>query len=535
MKIRSGRWTAVAVVGVLAAASTFVASCSAAREAIGISSAPLTVGGVVDIAPSRSELTGDWTPANAAMDADTLCVASNGSQWSWSQDHGTTWSTCNNLDASCNGTLGTFTPDAGALAGWFMQGSDQTLVADKLGHVVWVSMADNNSGCSTAKGVVAMVSSDGGKTFDFGDAVLLNDTACSNGCQDQPDATFDFSTSPPTLLTSWRHQGVQSPPGAYGACTRRYFIDSTSHLQPMDDAQSVGSLGLGSIGSVRIRSGGGAMSVVYSTTDSVPSCPNTGTTSEGVAVVTSYDWGHSWTGSNSIFDGINNYSGCVLSGQVDIARNPRNFDYVRAMDGTNYVIVQDTKSTLRLFMNTTYGGAVNGGPLVTWREWCPGTWTTADGGATTNWLTVGGTYCPTPFYTQGQASADGGSGNSLAMPNLASDDVGRLGVWFYEADSTDTMFHIHFRGNVSPRSPTSTWIDTDVSSNFTPGNCAGCSSPFRVLGDYQAMLVQGGLRQPTCGASGAFFPTWSFADTGGLLDAAATANPQTLDGGLTFP
>jgi hypothetical protein len=338
-----------------------------------------------------------------------------------------------------------------------------------------------------------------------------------------------------SLVVAWRHAGVVNP-GAYGACTRRYFIDASNLLQPMDDAHAVDNLGLASIGAVRVRAGGGVMTVVYSTTDGVPGCPNTGTSSEGVASVSSYDWGATWTPGNPIFSG-SNYSGCVLSGQVDIGRGPRNFDYVRAVDGTNYVVYQDTKSTLRLFMNTSYGAPMNGwvpgGPL-TWREWCPGT-PTADGGPTTNWLTITSSACATPFYTLGQASADAGAGNSLAMPVLASDDQSRLAAWVYEADSTDTMFHVHFRGNVSPRSPISTWTDVDVSPNFRPGQCGGtCGNAFRALGDYQAMLVQGGLRQPTCGNAGTFFPAWTFADAG-QIDAAAAANPQSLDGGLTFP
>jgi hypothetical protein len=214
------------------------------------------------------------------------------------------------------------------------------------------------------------------------------------------------------------------------------------------------------------------------------------------------------------------------------------FDYVRAVDGTNYVVYQDTKSTLRLFMDTNYGAIPNELGASTWREWCAGT-PTADGGPTTNWLnpSVGSTFlCPTPFYTQGQASADAGSGNSLAMPVLAADDQGRLATWFYEADSTDTMFHVHFRGNVSPRSPTSTWTDVDVSPNFMPGKCTvqQCGSAFRTLGDYQAMLVQGGLRQPTCGNAGTFFPAWTFANSDAGIDAFAPPNSQSLDGGLTF-
>src|SRR5262245_15716043 len=228
------RWAWLAGFGAVVGAGAFIASCSAAQEAIGISSAPLTVGAVVDITANGSELSGDWTPSNASLDADILCVASNGSQWNWSQDHGANWTNCNNLNASCNGDGGTFQFDSGTFANWFMQGSDQTLVADKLGHVAWVSLADNNSCAKGAKGVVAMVSSDGGKTFDFPHAVLVNDNTCSNGCQDQPDAAFDYSTSPPTLVISWRHAGAGSGT-ANGACTRRYFIDASNLLKPMDD------------------------------------------------------------------------------------------------------------------------------------------------------------------------------------------------------------------------------------------------------------------------------------------------------------
>lgn len=88
------------------------------------------------------------------------------------------------------------------------------------------------------------------------------------------------------------------------------------------------------------------------------------------------------------------------------------------------------------------------------------------------------------------------------------------------------MFHVHFRGNVSPRSPTSTWTDVDVSPNFMPGKCDGgtCGAAFLTLGDYQT-LVQGGLRQPTCGSGGTFFPAWSFANSDAGIDALGSREP----------
>jgi hypothetical protein len=545
------RWTWLAVLGFVVSGTTFLASCSAAQEALGITSSALTTGSVVDMATVGGEMSGDWTPDSGGL--DILTWGFNGNQWVWSSNQGATWTWCNSalnngVDASCNGTFGAFAiPDSGTLNGFFLAG-DPTVVADKMGNVVYVSLADNNSGCGNGtKGVVAVLSTDGGRTYNWNTMVLVNDTACSNGCQDQPDATFDFSTSPPSLIVAFRHDGVT--PGTFGACTRRYFIDGTSHLVPMNDAQSVSNMATSvpsyGIGALKVRAGGGVTTLVYTTTDSPGRCPNTGTSVESVASSVSYDYGVSWTygavfGYSGTWPGSGTYSSCVLSQQVDISANPRNFDYVRAPDGSNYVVYQDTKSTMRLFMDRSQSSFTNGaGGYDHWREWCPGT-ATADGGPTTNWIDTGGAGttapCATPFYSQGQASPDAGSGNSLAMPSIAVDDQGRLAVWFYEGDSTDSMFHIHFRGNVSPRSPTSAWVDTDLSSNFTPGvGGPGSAGAFRALGDYQGLAVRNALHQPTCGNTGTFFPGWTFANTDAGIDSAATSNPESIDGGVSFP
>lgn len=67
------------------------------------------------------------------------------------------------------------------------------------------------------------------------------------------------------------------------------------------DAYVTGTIGMASIGAARVRAGGGVMTVVYGNTDQVPRCPNAGTTSEGVAAVSSFDWGATWTAPNAIY------------------------------------------------------------------------------------------------------------------------------------------------------------------------------------------------------------------------------------------
>lgn len=151
--------------------------------------------------------------------------------WSWSQNGGTTWTTCNNLDscpggACCPpGVIGAAVPFAPGQAFW---SGDPAVAAGAPGQVVMINVGGDNPAGGTpderTRMIVASISLDGGRTFPSTVRVSNLQGDCGGGRQDQPHATFDMGTSPPTLWVSWRHAGA----GTFGGCVRRGQIVPTN-------------------------------------------------------------------------------------------------------------------------------------------------------------------------------------------------------------------------------------------------------------------------------------------------------------------
>ncbi len=329
------------------------ASSSPETEVTGTISEALEAGTVVTISGGTQEPSSCWSPPSAGR--EILCTSSNSTQWAWSPNGGQTWTPCSLGSTSCNGT------DAGvdAGAGWSFIG-DTTVVSDhrtdlpRGSHVVFVTLTDDGtSGTKGGRRVVALVSNDSGQTFLPQSLTQVNDGVCGDSVQDQPGATFDYTTSPPTLWVVWRHFG----PNAYGGCVRRGYVGNDDAIHWLDTSRSVDHMStevaFNGQGGMRVVAGDGAVTVLYAN-NKVIKCPTNNTDSVAIESVTSIDDGETWFQHTRLFK-TTDWHSCVAAGTVE-DRN-RIFDVVRASEGTLYVAAQSDKSSIRLF-HQSYGPQV---------------------------------------------------------------------------------------------------------------------------------------------------------------------------------
>lgn len=534
--------------------------CAMLPENIGHTSEALEAGflGSNNLVNSN-EVWSAWSPGlvdpnTGAPGPDTLVMGYNVSNtaqgWAWSDDQGHTWN-----------PRSTSSIDAGA--GTIIR-SDPVMVADHLGNVVFVdqfiSAASQAKAPDGGLGVtdqdIAMVSNDGGRTFKSDHLAIVNDGAtCADGIQDQPAAAFDYTTTPPTLWVAFRHRGGAGG-SLYGACVRRGFINPAigNRITWLEDAFEVqnfhGEDGTG-IGAILIQAGDGAVTVVYTNTDATPNncspaAPPTSLNSFATEALTSFDNGHTWQTKSRLFHTDNGptWAACVLNSKVQMGASIRNFGYVRAPDGTHYVIAQYSQWQARLFKSRLQGAGSNSNTDGAWSEWCPGT-ATADGGPVSNWTPVG-VQCPQEKWTFVRADPPSqtcapGNGSilakcALAWPTIAADDQDRVVLYYYESDDTNQFFHLRVWSNSTPRSATSSWQSTIVveQSPVTLADDAGDFDPFpiacadggcgtRALGDYEGMAVRFGFAAPVCGQAGTFFPTF------GVAFGTQTSFEQSID------
>lgn len=436
------------------------------------------------------------------------------------------------------GGFGAITP----LPRWF---SDPTVVADGNGNVVYVGLVDTN-GVFDATGngedaVGAVVSTDLGQTF--AGAAVVNNIATSpvdfftpcatqpfigGTLNDQPGAVFDYSTSPPTLWVVWRYRlGSIS---TYGLCIRPGVVDQTvapatiHWLAPASVVQDVhtGSLFVGP-GGVRVVAGDGVVTVAFASTADIKFCPNANLANLGWATIDSFDNGKRWIGSNYAYI-TGGFAWCVLGTPPIVGSGIREFDIARAPGGMEYMVVHDTRNTIRLFKSTAAG--IGTGPDAnprTWYEWCPGTPTSnVLGGPKSNWLKPGLAFpfgCATPAFT--------GAGGSVVEPTIAVDGRGRLAITYYESNPVniptmgtpaDTLMRVVFRGNLNPQDPTIGFDFVPVTAFFDP---ATATFGGRLLGDYMSIAVKPGSSgpRPGCTETSDFFPLWT---QGGVLPSGGS-------------
>ena len=191
---------------------------------------------------------------------------------------------------------------------------DPVVVADKLGHVFSLNVAtatgptpcgqSGQPACCGTTGqpacapdrVAVAISTDDGTSFQK--YQIVDDGSCSNGTQDQPSATVDLTTTPPTLWVVWRHQNI-SP---FGGCIRggqyfdadgRIWWNHGDGLAHDTDAQSISNMieestGVGQ-GGLHVQAGDGVVSVVYFDAgdygSATPCCPSDGLKGVGLGIV----------------------------------------------------------------------------------------------------------------------------------------------------------------------------------------------------------------------------------------------------------
>ncbi len=301
--------------------------------------------------------------------------------------------------------------DGGERWNW---GGDPTVVADGLGNLAYVGLGNGTTF------VFVSVSQNAGASFDS--TVIANDVGCGNGVQDQPNAIFDVSTSPPTLWVVWRHSGIGGPASS-GACIRRGIVVKTptdagtvASIQWLDDPRTVQGLGGAYQYGLVVAAGDGLVTVAYAASNtSLPGVPigcfsccpdNGGLFSVDYGTVDSFDNGFNWTDNAKVFEATA-YQWCVIGGdagtpgQGSVLAGLRPFGLVRASGGLEYFVLQDSRHTMRLFMSPAAGvkGTTQSpttSTIRTWFEWCPGTTTSdAGGGPKSNWKSTG-IGAPTP-------------------------------------------------------------------------------------------------------------------------------------------
>jgi len=486
------------------------------------------------VAPSEQEPSAVWTQP------DTLLVGYNDETpggattmgWAFSNNGGVTWKKCaSNNPGNCN----TKPIDTGLVGKSVTFVRHPAVATDGLGNGVYVTLADTDGSPDSAERVVGMISTDGGKTF--GAAQPLNADSCDNGEQDMPHAAFDYTPSPATLWVVWRHRGVTQG-GSFGGCIRRFFIQpmkmAPPKLTPLDDAHSVDGMDLeditGSQGGLKVQAGDGVVTVVYSNTDHVFTCPDTSLRGLAWASVSTFDNGHHWVDNDRIFH-TESFRWCVLGTPPVVQNSIRAFDFVRTMTGFYYVVVNDAVDTIRLFMSPAAGTKGRIGPGDTtrnWFEWCPKT-ETAPGDPQTpvwNW------HAPFPFLgTQKPdepcaAAFYQAPGGVALLPSISADANDRLSISFYENDPMSPgSLIVSYAGNVNPNEPNvlggpdfrRTPTSVPVAGPF--GLPAPLSTPaktvFQPLGSLVSMTPRtptGSVTEPGCGVAIAenatFYPFW---------------------------
>jgi hypothetical protein len=420
--------------------------------------------------------------------------------WAFSVDNGQSWTPCNATGSPCAGVL----PPIGQssiLQGWLGRPS---LVSDGNGNVFYATLSDTDGDLKNgAERVTLALSSDGGKTF--GQAQFVNfDPGCSAGQQDQPTLALDRDT----LVIAWRNKTFN----AFGGCIRRAHITTSplslswslgnSHGISNMDREGNG-IPTGQALVVQARGdGSGVVSIVYSNNDHFDGCPSSSKSSMAWASVTSYDGGATWT-NHSRFTHTDSFQGCLKRNGAKLQNVIRAFGFVRSpTDGHEWVAVNDSANTIRLFASATDG--------ATWRELC-GSPQVVWGGVSDPSQTAPA--CAVPFVT--------GADQFVYMPTLGVTSRGGIGLTFYQSEAGGTWSYVS-RANKAPLDPlTSSWNPAWPGSNaLTTGiSLPSADTDFR-FGQYASTAVD--TIDPCEPSTITLFPAWTQSDSNGNQQIATT-------------
>lgn len=429
------------------------------------------------------------------------------------------------------GTAGCVPVPTANIPGFVQWGGDPTIVSDGRNNVVMIGLADTNNASEGTAGeeiVVASVSTNAGQSFTF--SGVVNDNGCGTGgyVQDQPGAVFDYTTSPPTLWVVWRHRR-NSLEASYGTCIRRGVIDTgrpggVHWLGPNGgEARVVEGIGTGNffvgMGGVRVVAGDGVVTVAYSSSAFIFTCPSSNTAAIDWGTVDSFDNGQNWTDNAKIYDS-GAFRWCVLGSPPTALVGLRSFDIARAPGGIEYAVVATgglsspsaPPNEVRFFMSPAAGvkGWQNPTSTIrTWFEWCPGTPVPSKvpNGPTRNWINVETQgKCPTPAFT--------GAGPSVLMPTIATDGRGRVAITYYESDPGDSQLRVILQANENPQDPAQGFVKTGLQLGRPLTGFFPLPSFSNGVGDYMAIAVrptETSLQVPFtggCTTKNEFFPLW---------------------------
>jgi len=402
--------------------------------------------------------------------------------------------------------------------------------------VVYVTLADTDGNLSTAERVVAVV----GDGATFPTAFPVNQDSCGNGTQDMPNAQFDYTTSPPTLWVVWRHNGTGI--GSFGGCIRRFFIDGTGSLVPLENALTIDGMDNaigGSQGALLVQAGDGLVTVAYVNSDDNPNCPTGDHKSQAWGSVTSMSNGHDFVDNARIFE-TSDWRPCLENASKRRVQNTiRSFDFTRAPSGIEYVVLSDTEHSVRFFMNPA--GGVKGwrdtnNTANPWLEWCPNT-PTGDAGVTSNWKHHDDGPCDAPFANIGGPLNDSGLSFPVAtlLPTITTDGDGRVAIGILRFFTIGASEHPAYliQVNPNPLLPGSPFSAADVDN--TVGLPASIDVPQKTVvqpfGAYFQMLAHdpatSQLITPGCSNHGDFFPIYVRASDAGTAQIA-THSVQAL-------
>lgn len=338
-----------------------------------------------------------------------------------------------------------------------------------------------NSGVAQLQMIVTAISFDGGVTFPFN--LYVNDsfgsgTGCDDGIQDQPAAAFDTTVFPPRLWVTWRHNGSG---GTYGACTQFIDIDPNAltiklggtSSQPPQNVQNLDRTPFYGVGGLVVRAQNGRVTIVYSNSDHHYNCPSPPTNEMKWESVSSDTAGVTWTPSTLIRDSMT-FAPCLMNNNY--VNEIRSHGFINDATGDYYAALPVGKDTIEVWRSTDQGN----------------------------------TWGPAPVLTIPARSGNG----SRAKPWLASDGAARLGLFWYESDtSTDMRVTPTFR---AARNATTGLWDAQAAAgavfliDTASGPCNMNTEQCRTLGDYAGMAA----KIHTTRAQKTYVPAWTAFPSG---------------------
>ncbi len=453
------KWIGLGLVVVGVATGLVIAACSNGDQGnAGTSSAAVeftgsTVGSATDGgALGPQNVSAVWSPQLLSRSGGMFCVGSSMTQnssdpsdmmaWFFAQDATSNpYTHCSPSTAGCADCAQTTQfPTIGftTLTGSDLLGSP-SLAADNQGNVVYVGLASTTGSSTTADTVVAMISTDGGQTFN--NMVVVNSDSghsCNTGTQRLPHATFDTTVFPPVLYVVWGNNNS----GQFGGCMRHGTIDITNTqaiagcptspiIMPVidwitnsdgDSSESISNMKQScnwdgcqvGQGGLMVQAGDGNVTVMYSGNDAVGECVDGGSgnfTQMGWGTVTTFDEGVSWSTDPWIVLS-DNYPRCIgPAGPTPmIPTGFRDFGFTRAGNGHLYAAVHDTTDSIRVFDSDDKGRH--------WREFCIGNiGNQPDGGAGSTGVNVQST----PWVATGISNNTGSGPSGFSCLNQVAD------------------------------------------------------------------------------------------------------------------